>query len=165
MRQAILSAAIVVAAVIWLLAGCRDYEAEARINADAQRDVARINADASVTRTQISETAATERNRAVVDVLPTGLLLIGIIGAAWLVLWYRGRAHLVRVQTLAQLTTQAGYPPPAQIAGAMPPRAVWLEAQRRGLVPVEQNGAWLLVDTDGVPRSRMLPTSTDSAEQ
>ena len=81
------------------------------------------------------------------------------------VLWYRGRAHLVRVQTLAQLTAQASYPPPAQIAGAMPPHAVWLEAQRRGLVPVEQNGAWLLLDTDGVPRSRMLPASTDSAEQ
>ena len=95
------------------------------------------------------------------SVPPTGLLLIGIIGAVWLVLWYRGRAHLVRVQTLAQLTAQAGSPPPAQIAGAMPP-AVWLEAQRRDLVPVEQNGVWLLMDTDGVPRSRMLPSSIDS---
>jgi len=123
--------------------------------------VARINADASVTRTQISETAATERNQAIVDVLPTGLLLIGIIGTAWLVLWYRGRAHLVRVQTLAQLTMQAGYPPPAQIAGAMPPRAVWSETQRRGLIPMEQNGVWLLIDTDGVPRSRMLPKPED----
>jgi hypothetical protein len=163
MKQAILSAALVVAVVIWLLAGCRDYAAEARINADAQRDVARINADASVTRTQISETAATERNQAVVDVLPTGLLLIGIIGAAWLVLWYRGRAHLVRVQTLAQLTTQASYPPAARLAGAMPPRAVWVEAQRRGLAPVEESGVWLLVDTDGVPRLRMLAAPANSA--
>ena len=29
---------------------CRHYEAEARINADAQRDVARINADAELVR-------------------------------------------------------------------------------------------------------------------
>ena len=53
--------------------------------------------------TQISERAATEHNRALVDVPLTGLVLIDII-VARPVLWYRGYARLMYVQTLAQLT-------------------------------------------------------------
>jgi hypothetical protein len=140
-----------------LLAGCRDYSAEARIQADGAARVAQIEADASVTRTQLAEDGASLRNSATLATMPVLLAIVGGIGALWLVIWYRGRAHLVRVQTLAQLTTQASCPPPAQIAAAMPPQAVWIEAQRRRLLPVQEDGAWLLIDADGVPRLRMLP--------
>jgi hypothetical protein len=144
-----------------LLASCRDYSAEARIQADGAARVAQIEADASVARTRLAEDGATVRHLATVDVLPAALIIIGLVGAAWLVLWFRGRAHLVRVQTLAQLTVQASYPPPAEIAAAIPPRAVWLEAQRRRLLPVQEDGVWLLCDADGVPRLRMLPAPQD----
>ncbi len=130
--------------------------AEAQARADAQTAMAQANAQVRVVEAQ----EETRRETAWLSILPWLALITilcgGVVGAGWLVLWYRGRAHLVTVQAQAAAMM---LPPPPQWpalpaqpspAVALLPGPVARAAERTGLTPrPAAGGIWLLVDAQG----------------
>lgn len=131
--------------------------AAAQARADAQVGMAQANSQVAIVR----EEEGTKRETAWLSILPWLLLIVilcgGAVGAVWLVLWYRGRAHLVMAQ--AQMQTAMMLPPPWQYPAltrqpspvvALLPGPVAQAAERTGLTPKPAaGGAWLLVDAQG----------------
>ena len=145
--------------------------AEAQARADAQTAMAQANAQVRVVEAQ----EATKRETAWLSILPWLALITilcgGAVGAGWLVLWYRGRAHLVTAQAQAQAAMMLpppwqwpALPPPTQ-RPALPardeaPAAVARAAERVGGLyrpDPDTPGAWLIEAMDGSRRIRMLP--------
>lgn len=129
------------------------YEAQtATANAEARIALANSNAQIQTVREQ----EETKRETAWLAVLPwLALILVGggvLAGAVWLVLWFRGKAHLVRVK--AETAAMMLPPPPSSPrAAALPeryllPGPVAARAQETGTKPVRQGSVWLLVDVD-----------------
>lgn len=124
--------------------------AEAQARADAQIGMAQANSQTAIVREQ-QETA---RATAWLSVLPWLLLGGGAVGAVWLVLWYRGRAHLIKVQAQAAMMLPA--PPSWPVLPRQPerlalPGPVARRARETGTEPVAKGaGVWVLVNEDGV---------------
>ena len=130
--------------------------AEAQARADAQTAMAQANAQVRVVEAQ----EETQRETAWLSILPWLALITilcgGAVGAGWLVLWYRGRAHLVTVQAQARALTMLPGPqswpalPAQRSAVAFLPGPVARAAERTGLTPrPAAGGIWLLVDAQG----------------
>ena len=139
--------------------------AEAQARADAQVGMAQANAQVRVVEAQ----EETQRETAWLSILPWLALITilagGVVGAGWLVLWYRGKSHLVMVQAQAQT---AMMPPPPRQWPALPaqpspvvallPGPVARAAERTGLTPKKAaGGIWLLVDAQGEEVYRVRP--------
>jgi outer membrane murein-binding lipoprotein Lpp len=123
---------------------------EAQARADAQIGMAQANSQVAIVREQ----EQTERETAWLSILPWLLLIVvlggGVVGGAWLVLWYRGKAHLVQVQ--ASLMLPAPQPQralPVQVERVALPGPVERRAKATGTKPVQQGAYWLLVDHGG----------------
>ena len=131
--------------------------AEAQARADAQTAMAQANAQVRVVEAQ----EETQRETAWLSILPWLALITILCGgaavSAWLVLWFRGKAHLVTVQAQAQTAMMLPPPPqwpalPAQPSPvvALLPGPVARAAERTGLTPKPAaDGIWLLVDARG----------------
>lgn len=120
----------------------------AQARADASVGVANAQAQVSMVREQ----EKTERETAWLQVLPF-LLLIAVAGAAGcLVIWYRGKAHLVMVTAQATMLTAPSSLP--QLPA--PVRRAAIEMDAVAQPDVEVPGAWLLIASNG-QRVRMLP--------
>lgn len=140
--------------------------AEAQARADAQTAMAQANADAQVGMAQanaqvrvVEAQEETQRETAWLSILPWLALIIilcgGAAASALLVLWFRGKSHLVMVQAQAAMML----PPPLQWpalpaqrspAVALLPGPVARAAERTGLTPrPAAGGVWLLVDAQG----------------
>lgn len=176
---------LAVLALALLLAGCVSrYERDMALAAErtaqegylaqqAQFQALAQQADAQA-RERIATVEAqerTERAQAWYNVLPWLLAIAGGVACASLVLWYRGRAHLVTVQAQAQVAMMLpppwqwpALPPPTQ-RPALPardeaPAAVARAAERVGGLyrpDPDTPGAWLIETMDGSRRIRMLP--------
>ncbi len=130
---------------------------EAQARADGLIGVAQANSQTAIVREQ----EETERETAWLSILPWLALITILCGgaavSAWLVLWFRGKAHLVTVQAQAQ--TAMMLPPPRQWPAlpvqpspvvALLPGPVARAAERTGLTPrPAAGGVWLLVDAQG----------------
>ena len=131
----------------------------AALTAQAQAQAAEAKAQASIGVAQansqtaiVREQEKTTRETAWLQVLPFLLLIVVGAGAVYIVLYYRGKAHLIQVQAATML------PPPQQWL-ALPPPRVQRAALEYNAVPVPDSdipGAWLLLLGDG-QRMRMLP--------
>lgn len=146
-----------------MLAGCeisrrdeaRIAEAQARtdtaryqaLEAQARADglVAQANASALIQTTRAQE--ETKRATAWYPVLPWLVLALGAVVAVSLELWFRGKAHLIVVQTQAATMLP---PPPSPLrmlsSRAALPGPVAARAWETGTEAVQVGGAWLLVD-------------------
>lgn len=126
----------------------------AQARADAQTAMAASNAQIQTVVAQ----EETKRQTAWLSILPwlalIVILALGVVGAAWLVLWFRGRAHLVTVKTQAAVMM---LPPPRQWP-ALPARVQRAadENDADAVPDPRMPGAWLLICADG-RRIRMLP--------
>ena len=139
--------------------------AEAQARADAQTAMAQANAQVRVVEAQ----EETQRETAWLSILPWLALITILCGgaavSAWLVLWFRGKAHLVTVQAQAQTAMMLPPPPqwpalPAQPSPvvALLPGPVARAAERTGLTPrPAAGGIWLLVDAQGEEVYRVRP--------
>jgi hypothetical protein len=168
-----------------LLTGCRDYEAEANIAATAQTTTAQIAANAQTTTAQLEAEAKVKTAQALADAdkhradkeaeadkeaasqatarakvwsekLPELAVILSLAVLGGIVLVYRGKVSLVRVQREPLLLQQ--YPAPSPLPLSKPPVQVTIEAQRVGALPVpgDAPGVWLLV-RDGVIVGRAAP--------
>ena len=128
-------------------------EAEAR--ADAQIGVAQANSQTQIVREQEKTTRETMWLNTLPWLLGIVVLGGGIVGGAWLVLWFRGRAHLVMVQAQAATMLPAPQPLPAlppsreTRADRMLPGPVARRARETGTEAVPSGACWLLVDVGG----------------
>lgn len=178
-----LSRLTLAALLLALLAGCEfSLRNEARIK-EAEAQTAQAQADSDKWQAQeriayhdsqtaiVSEQEKTERANAFTMMLPWLILAVGAAACALLVLWYRGRAHLVTVQAQAQVAMMLpppwrwpALPSPTQ-RPALPardeaPAAVARAAERVGGLyrpDPDTPGAWLIEAMDGSRRIRMLP--------
>ena len=170
-----------------LLTGCRDYEAEANIAAEAQTTQAQIAANAQTTQAQLEADAkvrtaqaladadkhradkeaeadkeaasqATARAIAWSDKFPELAVILSLAVLGGIVLVYRGKVSLVRVQREPLLLQQYPAPSPLPLSKPLPPLKVTIEAQRLNALPVPGDGpgVWLLV-RDGVIVGRAAP--------
>lgn len=153
-----------------MLAGCeisrrdeaRIAEAQARtdtaryqaLEAQARADglSAQANANALIQTTRAQE--ETKQHAATMAVLPVALLILLVVGGgvagALLVLWYRGKAHLIVVQAQAATMLPALPSPPRMLSSrAQLPGPVAARAWETGTTAVQVGGAWLLVDDVG----------------
>jgi hypothetical protein len=168
-----------------LLTGCRDYEAEANIAAEAQTTTAQIAANAQTTQAQLEAEAkvktaqaqadadkhkadqaaeatkhqadqATERAGIWANKLPELAVILSLAVLGGIVLVYRGKVSLVRVQREPLLLQQ--YPVPSPLPLSKPPLQVTVEAQKLNALPVPGDGpgVWLLV-RDGTIVGRAAP--------
>ncbi len=163
------------------VAGCTSTRVEeAQIAADAQTTTAQAEANARVqvaatqadaTKYQASQQAeaskyessqATERVGMWAGVAPTVLVILGVAVLAGIVLWYRGKAHVIRVTGQVALLS----PPSAQTSPMLPlrpapPLQVTVEAQRMGATvqPGDAADEWLLLLASG-QRLLMRPRQT-----
>ena len=138
-----------------------DWSAQATTRADiaAQADIAVASqqaqaqmhaADRQAEAAMHAADAATQRTAIVAGVLPVALLIIIGGGVLLMVVWYRGRAHVLRTQAMLTGGQPALLPQP-------PPQVLAL-AQERGARPALVDGQWhLLVDGQVVARVRQLP--------
>lgn len=132
--------------------------AQARYEAQAIQAQAMAQQAEAASRERIATVEAqerTERTTAWYGVLPWLAAIVGVVACALLVLWYRGRAHLVTVQ--AQAATML--PAPPQWPALQLPAPVQRAAQQYDaevMADPTTPGAWLLVMADG-RRVRMLP--------
>ena len=119
-------------------------------------------ADARIAEAQIAgqvqmerERQETQRQTAWLTVLPVLALIVilcgGVVGSAWLVLWYRGRIAVVQAQAAMMLP-----PPPQWPALPGPVQRAAIERNATAMPDPAMPGAWLLLLTDG-RRVRMLP--------
>ena len=162
-----------------LLAGCKSTRVEeAQIQANAQTTAAQIEADAKTSaalaqaNAQMSVAAsqadaakytaaqqaeaqkleskeATARTGIWAGILPATLTIAVVAILLGIVLWFRGKAHLVKVTgEVAHLSLPSPQPPPWLLS---PPPQVTVEAQRMGATvhPGAGAGEWLLVLADG----------------
>lgn len=128
-------------------------EAEAR--ADAQIGVAQANSQTQIVREQ----EKTTRETMWLNTLPWLLLIVvlggGVVGGVWLVLWFRGRAHLVMVEAQAATMLPGPLPLPALPPSRevridkMLPGPVARRARETGTEAVPSGACWLLVDVGG----------------
>lgn len=141
---------------------------EAQARAEGLIGVAQANSQTAIVREQ----EKTERETAWLSTLPWLLLIAllcgGVVGAVWLVLWFRGKSHLVTVQAQAQAQALTMLPgPQSWPALPQPHRATtWAlpapvdDACRRYGAEARPDpatpGAWLLLMADG-RQVRMLP--------
>lgn len=150
-----------------MLAGCeisrrdeaRIAEAQARtdtaryqaLEAQARADglAAQANANALVQTTRAQE--ETKQHAATMAVLPVALLILLLVGGGvagvLLVLWYRGKAHLIVVQA-ATMPPALPSPPRMLSSRAQLPGPVAARAWETGTTAVQVGGAWLLVDQE-----------------
>ena len=155
--------ALTVLVAAMLMSGCVSrYERDiamaqaAAAQANAQERIAYHDSQAAIVREQ----ETTKRDTAWSATLPwlaaVVILCGGGVASALLVLWFRGRAHLVAVQA------QAGammLPPPPQwqaLPAPAPVRRAAAEYDAEVMPDPTQPGAWLLLLADG-RRVRMLP--------
>ena len=132
--------------------------AQARYEAQAIQAQAMAQQAEAASRERIATVEAqerTERAQAWYNVLPWLLAIVGAVACALLVLWFRGRAHLVTVQAQAQAAMMLPAPPQWP---ALPPPVQRAAQQYDAEVMADPTtpGAWLLVMADG-RRVRMLP--------
>ncbi len=164
-----------------LLTSCRDYQAEEQIKADAQiqiansqaqaqRDISfnQANAAVGVAQAQKEATIAVSNNQAEAakyssaqataqaEIWADKLPELGIIATfavlAAIVLIYRGKIGLKRVDKEVLLLSPPSPPPsPLPSLKASPPLQVTVEAQRRHalVAPGDAPGVWLLKLPDG----------------
>ena len=167
-----------------LLTGCRDYQAEEQIRANAQiqisanqaqaqRDISFNEANAAVGVAQnqkeatiavsnnqteaakFSSAQATVQARIWADKLPLVAVILTFALLAGIVLWYRGKAHLIRV-TNEVLLLSPPLPAPSLLSPSRPqpqlslptwiPEPVRVMAVERGADNAKQSadGEWLL---------------------
>mgnify|MGYP000913871801 CR=1 FL=1 len=137
-------------------------DSQARIGvAQAQADATRYASaqEAEATKYTAKEQTAQAGIYASIAPLIMGMLVVAVL--AGIVLYYRGKAHLVRVSHEAQLLLPSPPPSPSRL---LPPPQVTIEAQRMGATvhPGAGAGEWLLVLHDGrqlVMRPRQLTDS------
>ena len=126
---------------------------EAQARADAQIGMAQAQSQTAIVREQ----EKTERETAWLSILPWLLLIVvlggGAVGAGWLVIWFRGRSHLVAVQTQAAMMLP---PPPSWPVLPAPVQRAADENDADAVPDPRMPGAWLLICGDG-RRIRMLP--------
>lgn len=142
--------------------------AAAEAKAAAQVGVAQANSELGM----VKEQEKTIRETAWLSILPWLALIVilcgGAVGAGWLVLWYRGKAHLVMVEAQAQAQTAMMLPAPQQQQALPQPREARSErmlpgpvaeaANRTGLTPKPvPGGIWLLCDHRGEEVYRFRP--------
>lgn len=121
------------------------------IRANADISIARIEADADIEESR----QATQRTALWTQVAPVIVLLIIVGVGGWIVLWWRGRAHVVRVEAGHYLPIPPGPAIPIEVAHA----AIERQAQ-----PVLIDGQWALVrDNAIVARVRALPAPKEAA--
>jgi osmotically-inducible protein OsmY len=157
-----------------LLTGCRDYEAEANIAAGAQTTTAQINANAQTTQAQLEADAKVRTAQAQADAdkhradketeqagiwsakLPELAVILSLAVLLGIVLVYRGKVSLVRVQREPLWLQQS--PAPSRLPSSTPPLQVTVEAQKLNALPVPGDGpgVWLLV-RDGMIVGRAAP--------
>ena len=156
---AIAAIALVCVAAFGVLSG-REWQAshqtEAEMRANADLRIADIQAQAQMhaadqaAASSIEESRqATQRTAMWTQVAPIVALIVVVGVGAWIVLWWRGRAHLVRVERGGGDYLPL---PPA------PPREVVVLAQARGGTPLLVAGVWH-IERDGqlIARLRELP--------
>ncbi len=129
--------------------------AAAEAKAAAAVGVAQANSQTAIVREQ----EKTTRETAWLDTLPLllGIVVLGggIVGGVWLVLWFRGRAHLVMVQAQAATMLPGPQPLPALPRSRevrpdrMLPGPVARRARETGTEAVPSGACWLLVDVGG----------------
>ncbi len=160
------------------LAGCRDYEAEEKIRADAQVGISanqamaqaaiaenEANAQIAVAESQKQATIAMSNNQLAwetyradqatkqasiwADKLPLVASIATVALLASIILIYRGKIGLRRVDREAQISLLPSPPLPPSLLS--PPLQVTAEAQRRNalVAPGDAPGVWLLVLADG----------------
>lgn len=151
-----------------MLTGCGSNRVEeAQIQADAQTTTAQIeaNANMAVAASQADATKyaaaqeaearkleskeATARAGIWAGMMPMTLTIVAVALLLGLVLWFRGRAHVIRVSgEVAHLSLPSPQPSPWLLS---PPPQVTVEAQKMGATvhPGAGAGEWLLVLTDG----------------
>lgn len=127
----------------------------AQAQASASVGIAQANSQTAIVREQ----EKTTRETAWLGILPWLLLIVvlggGVVGGAWLVLWYRGRAHLVMVQAQAATmlpgpSPQPALPQPREMrADRALPGPVARRARETGTQAVPSGACWLLVDVGG----------------
>jgi hypothetical protein len=153
------------------VAGCTSTRVEeAQIAADAQATTAQAEANAKIqvaatqadatkyTAAQQAEASKYESSQATqrvgmwAGVAPTVLVILAVAALLGIVLWYRGKAHVIRVTGQVALLS----PPSAQASPMLPlhpapPLQVTVEAERMGAVvqPGAAAGEWLLLLADG----------------
>ena len=138
--------------------------AEAEAKSAAQIGVAEAKSKLGIVEAQ----EKTVRETAWLSILPWLALVVilcgGAVGAGWLVLWYRGKAHLTMVQ--AQTAMMLAAPPSFQAlpqpretrSERMLPGPVAEAANRTGLTPKPvPGGIWLLCDQQGEEVYRFRP--------
>ncbi len=180
-----------------LLTSCRDFQAEEQIRADAQTTAAQINANAATTQTQLETDARVKEANAKADAekyqanqkaeadkyssaqatIQAGIWAdklpeLGIIATfallAAIVLIYRGKIGLRRVDKEVLLLSPPSPPPSPSPSLKTPPLQVTVEAQRRHalVAPGDAPGVWLLMLPDGrqlVMRPKQLTDSQRGA--
>ena len=137
-------------------------EAQARIGvAQAQADATKYASAQAADAAKYTAKEQTAQAGIYASIAPLimGMLVVAVL--AGIVLYYRGKAHLVRVSHEAQLLLPSPPPSPSRL---LPPPQVTIEAQRMGATvhPGAGAGEWLLVLHDGrqlVMRPRQLTDS------
>ena len=127
-----------------------DWSAQATTRADIAAQAQMHAADRQAEAAMHAADAATQRTAIVAGVLPVALLIIIGGGVLLMVVWYRGRAHVLRTQAMLTGGQPALLPQP-------PPQVLAL-AQERGARPALVDGQWhLMMDGQVVARVRQLP--------
>jgi hypothetical protein len=179
-----------------ILTGCNDHTEEAQIAADASiavsaneasATIGAANAAADARKVEAAEGSkaaiavaqaeadarkfeskeATTRTGMTVAVAPTIAVILAVVILGSIVLWFRGKAHIIQVSQL-QLTAQPSHfslaapAPPKQIPVAVRKRAELLGAE---VVPASEPDAWEL-RRDGEYLLTMRPRQlTDTIRQ
>jgi hypothetical protein len=153
--------------MVGTMAGCVSRNETEIAKAQARADTARYDylaaeakasgavgvAQAQSQTAIVREQEKTERETAWLQVLPILALIVAGAGAVYLVLYYRGKAHIIQVQ--AQANTML-LPPPSRPALPEPVRRACLEYDATATPDPSHPGAWIVVAANGY-KVRMLP--------
>jgi hypothetical protein len=138
-------------------------EANAKIQVAAtQADATKYTAAQQAEANKYESSQATQRVGMWAGVAPTVLVILGVVVLAGIVLWYRGKAHVIRVTgQVALLSPPSVAPSPMLPLRPAPPLQVTVEAQRMGATvqPGDAADEWLLLLGNG-QRLLMRPRQT-----